>query len=167
MCCKHSVWGVCSHHILGQQRLILGFCLQKLQGPENFGFVDQSRDPHLILNEWLNGEPKGETCTLPSHQYNPYGNQLFTESRTMNFPDSEAIETEKMEKCNIHRHENETEVIRLNRSRVTIHMKFHKNKATHEQLGKLIILPDSVEELLKIAGTLYLSSKILEDKPET
>ncbi|KAM7524987.1 hypothetical protein LguiA_014889 [Lonicera macranthoides] len=133
-------------------RIIMNNFYQKLRGPESFGFVDQSRDPHLILNEWLNGEPKGEICALPSYQYNPYGNQLFTQSRTMNFPDSEAIEIEKMENCNIHRYENETEGIRLNRRRVTIHMKFHKNKAKHEQLGKLIILPDSVEELLRIAG---------------
>lgn len=38
--------------------------------------------------------------------------------------------------------------------RVTIHMNFHKHKVTKNQPAKLIILPDSLEELLKIAGTL-------------
>ncbi|XP_052179518.1 potassium channel KAT1-like [Diospyros lotus] len=36
--------------------------------------------------------------------------------------------------------------------RVTIHMKFHKKNKSQKQLVKLIILPDSLEELFKIAG---------------
>ncbi|KAL2252127.1 UNVERIFIED_CONTAM: Potassium channel KAT2 [Sesamum indicum] len=36
--------------------------------------------------------------------------------------------------------------------RVTIHMNFQKPNDTRKQLAKLIILPDSLEELLKIAG---------------
>ncbi|KAL0300591.1 UNVERIFIED_CONTAM: Potassium channel KAT2 [Sesamum radiatum] len=36
--------------------------------------------------------------------------------------------------------------------RVTIHMNFQKQNDTRKQLAKLIILPDSLEELLKIAG---------------
>lgn len=127
--------------------MILTFPLQRFQGPESFGFVDQirERDPYYILNEWLYGEPKG--------------NQLFTES----------TETPKMGRySDIQRYGMDinsmagTEVTRLNKKRVTIHMKFQKNKATHEQQGKLIILPDSLEELLRVAGKLYLSSNINE-----
>ncbi|KAA8514934.1 hypothetical protein F0562_018280 [Nyssa sinensis] len=44
------------------------------------------------------------------------------------------------------------EVLKLTKRRVTIHMKFHKNNTSQKQLGKLIILPDSLEELLRIAG---------------
>ncbi|KAL0321361.1 UNVERIFIED_CONTAM: Potassium channel KAT2 [Sesamum radiatum] len=40
--------------------------------------------------------------------------------------------------------------------RVTIHMNFQKQNDTRKQLAKLIILPDSLEELLKIAGTCCL-----------
>ncbi|KAI3456014.1 hypothetical protein Pfo_012677 [Paulownia fortunei] len=44
------------------------------------------------------------------------------------------------------------------KKRVTIHMKFQK-KHSEKQLAKLIILPDSLEELLKIAGMHCLKSK--------
>ncbi|KAA8519501.1 hypothetical protein F0562_013757 [Nyssa sinensis] len=44
------------------------------------------------------------------------------------------------------------EVLKWNKTRVTIHMKFQKNNTSQRQLGKLIILPDSLEELFKIAG---------------
>ncbi|GFZ03214.1 potassium channel KAT1-like protein [Actinidia rufa] len=43
--------------------------------------------------------------------------------------------------------------------RVIIHMKYHETKKSQKQLAKLIILPDSVEELLRIAGKLALTSK--------
>ncbi|XP_051125094.1 potassium channel KAT3-like [Andrographis paniculata] len=38
------------------------------------------------------------------------------------------------------------------KKRVTIHMKFHNNRSSEKKLPKLIILPDSLQELLKIAG---------------
>lgn len=44
--------------------------------------------------------------------------------------------------------------IKPNRLRVTIHMQFQDTSESHRQLGKLIILPDSIEELLEIAGKL-------------
>lgn len=50
-------------------------------------------------------------------------------------------------------HCTDAEVIKLNR-RVTIHMKSLKNNAQPKQPGKLIILPDSIEELFRIAGKL-------------
>lgn len=46
----------------------------------------------------------------------------------------------------------DAEVVKFSRRRVTIHMKFLKNNALPKQLGKLIILPDSIEELFCIAG---------------
>lgn len=56
------------------------------------------------------------------------------------------------------RAETENHVIKLPK-RVTIHMKSHKKISSQKQLGKLIILPDSSEELLRIAGKLALTSK--------
>jgi hypothetical protein len=89
------------------------------------------RDPYIILNEWLYGDPKGN----------------FTESRNANSPESGTTDTQKLTKIsNIHRYE------RPNKRRVVIHMKFQKNKEKCEQLGKLMFLPDSLEELFSIAG---------------
>lgn len=52
------------------------------------------------------------------------------------------------------------------RKRVTIHMQF-QNSSTHRQHGKLIILPDSIDELLKVAGKPFLDvRKELCDEPE-
>ncbi|KAF3451120.1 hypothetical protein FNV43_RR07209 [Rhamnella rubrinervis] len=42
--------------------------------------------------------------------------------------------------------------LKPNRKRVTIHMQFQDRSESHRQLIKLIILPDSMEELFKIAG---------------
>lgn len=46
----------------------------------------------------------------------------------------------------------DTEVTKSMKKRVTIHMKLQQDGPSRRQLGKLIILPDSIEELLKIAG---------------
>lgn len=45
------------------------------------------------------------------------------------------------------------------RKRVTIYMQFQDRSESYRQLGKLIILPDSMEELFKIASKLLLTSK--------
>lgn len=44
------------------------------------------------------------------------------------------------------------EAVSPEKKRVTIHMKFEKNKHSQKQLPKLIVLPDSLEDLLRIAG---------------
>lgn len=46
---------------------------------------------------------------------------------------------------------------RFTKKRVTIHLQDGWRSSSHEQNGKLIILPDSLEELLKIAGKLETS----------
>lgn len=46
------------------------------------------------------------------------------------------------------------EGMKPNRKRVTIHMQFQDRSEPYRQLRKLIILPDSMEELFKIAGKL-------------
>ncbi|XP_062160460.1 potassium channel KAT3-like isoform X2 [Alnus glutinosa] len=46
----------------------------------------------------------------------------------------------------------DAEVIKMIKKRVTIHMKLQHSSTSQRQLGRLIILPDSIEELLKIAG---------------
>ncbi|KAL8108318.1 hypothetical protein AgCh_024683 [Apium graveolens] len=51
-------------------------------------------------------------------------------------------------------HATDAEVVKFNR-RVTIHMKFLKKDALPKKPGKLIILPDSIEELFQIAGKLF------------
>ncbi|PIA25119.1 hypothetical protein AQUCO_12500026v1 [Aquilegia coerulea] len=45
-----------------------------------------------------------------------------------------------------------SQIMNLAKRRVTIHMNFHKENVSDIQLGKLITLPDSLEELLRIAG---------------
>ncbi|KAF5475148.1 hypothetical protein F2P56_006987 [Juglans regia] len=45
-----------------------------------------------------------------------------------------------------------TQMIKWMKKRVTIHMKLQPNGTSQRQPGKLIILPDSIEKLLKIAG---------------
>ncbi|KAF5204869.1 Potassium channel kat1 [Thalictrum thalictroides] len=45
-----------------------------------------------------------------------------------------------------------SQIVNLAKRRVTIHMNFHKENVSDIQFGKLIILPDSLEELLSIAG---------------
>lgn len=52
----------------------------------------------------------------------------------------------------------EAGVIKMIKKRVTIHMKLQHNSTSQRQLGRLIILPDSIEELLKIAGKLCLET---------
>ncbi|XVF40148.1 hypothetical protein PTKIN_Ptkin01aG0087900 [Pterospermum kingtungense] len=44
------------------------------------------------------------------------------------------------------------EVITHNKKRVTIHMLFQSTSTSRRQLGKLILLPDSIQELLRMAG---------------
>jgi len=56
----------------------------------------------------------------------------------------------------------DAEVIKMIKKRVTIHMKLQHSSTSQRQLGRLIILPDSIEELLKIAGKLCLDSKVLK-----
>lgn len=51
-------------------------------------------------------------------------------------------------------HPADPQVVKLNNRRVTIHMKFIKNNASQTPGGKLILLPDSIEELFRIAGKL-------------
>ncbi|GMP71898.1 hypothetical protein CsSME_00030142 [Camellia sinensis var. sinensis] len=45
----------------------------------------------------------------------------------------------------------DSDINKLNK-RVTIHMKFQENSKSQKQLAKLIILPDSLEELFRISG---------------
>lgn len=56
-------------------------------------------------------------------------------------------------------HPSDTEVINSIKKRVTIHMQPQHDSTSQRQLAKLIILPDSIDELLKIAGKLCLNSK--------
>ncbi|KAK8664576.1 hypothetical protein V6N13_084360 [Hibiscus sabdariffa] len=47
---------------------------------------------------------------------------------------------------------NYREIITSTKKRVTIHMKFQSSSKSCGQLGKLILLPDSMQELLRVAG---------------
>ncbi|KAH9797759.1 Potassium channel KAT2 [Citrus sinensis] len=44
------------------------------------------------------------------------------------------------------------EVNKSNKKRITIHMPYQNTRTSQRHLGKLIVLPDSIEELLRIAG---------------
>ncbi|KAK6917193.1 Cyclic nucleotide-binding domain [Dillenia turbinata] len=46
----------------------------------------------------------------------------------------------------------DTEATKLTKRRVTIHMQLQTKSTSQKQHGKLILLPDSIEELLRIAG---------------
>ncbi|GLT59843.1 hypothetical protein SLA2020_326400 [Shorea laevis] len=51
------------------------------------------------------------------------------------------------------------EVTRSTKKRVTIHMQCQNRKASSRQLGKLIILPDTIEGLLRVAGEKFRGCK--------
>lgn len=53
--------------------------------------------------------------------------------------------------CNSSR-PSEGEVIKSKKTRITIHMPYHNTGTSQMQRGKLIVLPDSIDELLRIAG---------------
>ncbi|XP_058101102.1 potassium channel KAT3-like isoform X3 [Magnolia sinica] len=55
-------------------------------------------------------------------------------------------------------HLNDNEVMKLTNKRVTIQMCFGRANASRGQLGKLILLPDSIEELLRIGGQKFAGS---------
>lgn len=52
-----------------------------------------------------------------------------------------------------------SEVIKSAKKRVTIHMHFKIINTLKEQVGRVIILPDSLEELLTVGGKSHLLSK--------
>nr|DAD33865.1 TPA_asm: hypothetical protein HUJ06_012716 [Nelumbo nucifera] len=53
----------------------------------------------------------------------------------------------------------DSQATKLTNRRVTIHMPSRKENTMQEQFGKLIVLPDSLEELLNVAGKFCLISK--------
>lgn len=57
-------------------------------------------------------------------------------------------------------HSTEDEVKNMNTSRVTIHV----NNASQKQLGKLINLPGSIDELFRVAGKLCMTTKKFDMK---
>lgn len=56
-------------------------------------------------------------------------------------------------------HAKSSEVIKTAKKRVTIHMHFENINTLKEQVGRVIILPDSLEELLTVGGKSHLLSK--------
>ncbi|KAK3022724.1 hypothetical protein RJ639_046391 [Escallonia herrerae] len=255
-------------------RIMINNLYLKMRALESFGVTDQHKDPGLVLSEWLDGGPKGESCSHAGYQESSYGDPLIQEPRDVNFFNSEALEKEKpgntciintsgmdvssqaedgqtalhnaackgqlelvkisleeeadidkpdargwtLKALSVHQgnksmynflqcHENrrildehkiefpwpgtvdntrsgqlkptrkrmlscadshlrkstvlgssnsscpsDTEVSRLSKRRVTIHLKFQNENAGQKQMGKLILLPDSLEELMRIAG---------------
>lgn len=57
-------------------------------------------------------------------------------------------------------HAKSSEVIKAAKRRVTIHMHFQYINTLKEQVGRAIILPDSLEELLKVGGKSHFYQKI-------
>ncbi|CAI9783447.1 unnamed protein product [Fraxinus pennsylvanica] len=89
----------------------------------------------------LSGTEMGETTRISQNTENGadiYANshqgiQTYISSSSLSYPNSE-------------------DALQSAKKRVTIHMKFQNDKITLKQFGKLIILPDSLEMLLEIAG---------------
>ncbi|KAL7142504.1 hypothetical protein ABFS83_08G127500 [Erythranthe nasuta] len=124
--------------------------------------IEGQHDPSLVLKKWLHGKPKGD-CTNCNND-NLYGHSLKQES-TVDISNVIMLNNENGNKLN-GAHESVAnrygkgsyasssstaypkrgEAIKSDK-RVTIHTNFRK-----KQLPKLIILPHSLEELLKIAG---------------
>jgi len=63
-------------------------------------------------------------------------------------------------------HSDDNNNMKLNSRRVTIHMHPQKSDRSPEQFGKLINLPGSLQELLRIGGKYCLLCKTLTQKPE-
>ncbi|KAL5771976.1 hypothetical protein ACOSQ2_011900 [Xanthoceras sorbifolium] len=251
-------------------RIVMNNISMKQKGVENIGFECPTRDPGLIINEWIDEGPKGGNSTQAGFQDYPQRDPSMQEAMDLNLQGTEATqnnETEKGQYCSAyaldvnseveelnaairkghikmvklllegganvnkpdskgwspkslaeqqgnrsiyelllsyenrrtsdehrveivgpeiaddtsnsntkHRREKGTnffsshlkkeplnfrscisvpsdrEVIISNKKRVTIHTKFEDLSTSQRQLGKLILLPDSIEELLRIAG---------------
>ncbi|KAF2305422.1 hypothetical protein GH714_005138 [Hevea brasiliensis] len=58
---------------------------------------------------------------------------------------------------------NDREAKKLTKKRVTIHMQLHNKSTLQRPLGKLIILPDSIEELLRIGAPCYAAGEKFGD----
>lgn len=116
--------------------------LQKLRGTESFCYVNQWEDPSLNMGEWVDEEGLMERDSFSQNviQELPHylGNGQFGPT-------------------GINGHSKALTEIGMNKlpKRVNIRIK----SASQEQLGKLIFLPDSLEDLLRIAGMLALTIK--------
>ncbi|KAG5517283.1 hypothetical protein RHGRI_037888 [Rhododendron griersonianum] len=113
---------------------IMNNLLKKLRGTESFCYVNQWEDPSLNMGEWVDDEGLMERESFSENviQELPHylGNGQFGPTR-------------------INGHSKALTEIGMNKlpKRVNIHIK----SASQEQLGKLIFLPDSLEDLLRIA----------------
>ncbi|CAK8530913.1 unnamed protein product [Lathyrus sativus] len=79
--------------------------------------------------------------------------------RTNNFPLEKVYTNSNSRNSNC---QGEIDMARFAKKRVTIHSPSGWRSSSHEQHGKLIILPDSLEELLKIAGEKFGSFRAIK-----
>ncbi|CAA3024263.1 potassium channel KAT3-like [Olea europaea var. sylvestris] len=124
-------------------------------------------DPILIQSNWL-GQSKGKYDPVSSYEnkwnLDKYKTELFGTEMGEKTRISQHTEIGATTDANGHhlkqtyisssifRYPNSADALKSEKKRVTIHMKFQKHKISQKQFGKLIILPDSLEMLFKIAG---------------
>ncbi|KAF7119327.1 hypothetical protein RHSIM_Rhsim13G0202600 [Rhododendron simsii] len=123
---------------------IMNNLLKKLRGTESFCYVNQWEDPSLNMgDQWVyEGLMERESFSQNVIQELPHylGNGQFGPTRINGH--SKAL----------------TDQIGMNKlpKRVNIHIK----SASQEQLGKLIFLPDSLEDLLRVAGENFGNNRL-------
>lgn len=151
---------------LKQYRLCLFYSWQKLRGQQSIAIDDPSNEPAFLLQEWLGGGPKREEGNASDqdqgHKYLQPNDSQNIDSRNAQEQNKEIDEKgcSHADLTSFEFHSKETypyrkssiavkqhEAAKPKDKRVTIHL-----KSRDKDLSKLIILPASIEELLKLAG---------------
>ncbi|KAM7505952.1 hypothetical protein LguiB_004856 [Lonicera macranthoides] len=119
--------------------------------------IQESRDTNLIGSDAIG--QSYENRTVDEHKIEFFGPETFDNTRKVGFKATSGVPSCSDSQRNSEflglsttRYPVDTEVKSFNNTRVTIHMKFQNNNASQKRLPKLIILPDSIEELFRIAG---------------
>ncbi|CBI30869.3 unnamed protein product, partial [Vitis vinifera] len=116
-------------------QIIMNNLFKKLKGLESSGFTDPHMDPEILLERGANVNKKDARGTGGPNFHNSQFKKVSTNSNS----GSPSPPGNK-------------DVMTLTKRRVTIHRQFQNASTSQGQFGKLIILPDSIEELLQIAG---------------
>ncbi|KAJ6811978.1 potassium channel KAT3-like [Iris pallida] len=170
--------------ILAEKRedgaIVVNNLLQKLRLHKSLYTRVQHREPGSILEEWLDGGPKREDGSVSTQQQrgdHQVGDVPTTEFETGDMGVNEllkygtapnstdvdelidynaSLRKGHLEMAKMFKASNYDDNIKSTRKRVTIHLHSQDAKTRREQNGKLINLPDSLEELLRICGEKFL-----------
>ncbi|XP_077251000.1 potassium channel KAT3-like isoform X2 [Tasmannia lanceolata] len=134
-------------------RIIMNNFYQKQKGSLDFGEPDI--DPGFMLKEWLDGGPLGERCFCHVGYQEETVNQSRNDKNQLRRRGSPYLADSWLATNSGSNSSNHCNDVRGRISidkRVTIHMHVQKSNRSQEQLRKLIILPESLEELFRIGG---------------